>query len=102
MKFHRSIVFALFLVFGVVGAWAQSTATLAGTVTDPTGAVVAHAHVKIHSLATGTDRDVTTDSAGVYDAPSLQPGDYQVEASAAGFSSFKVQKVTLNVDQHVT
>ncbi len=102
MKFHRSIVFVLFLAFSAVGAWAQSTATLAGTVTDPTGAVVANAHVKIHSLATGTDRDVMTDSAGVYDAPSLQPGDYRVEGSAAGFSSFKVEKVTLNVDQHVT
>jgi Carboxypeptidase regulatory-like domain len=102
MKLSRPIVFVLFLAFSAVGAWAQSTATLAGTVTDPTGAVVANAQVKIHSLATATDRNVITDAAGAYDAPSLQPGDYQIEASAAGFSSFKVEKVTLNVDQHVT
>lgn len=102
MKLRMSIVFALFLAFGAIGAWAQSTATLSGTVTDPTGAVVAGAAVKIHSLATGTDRDVVTDSAGLYAAPSLQPGDYSVVATAAGFSSYRVQKVTLDVDQHIS
>ena len=100
MKLHRSIVFVLFLAFCAVGAWAQSTATLSGTVTDPTGAVVAGAQVKIHSLATGLDRDVVTDSAGLYSAPSLIPGDYSVVATATGFSAYKVQKVTLEVDQH--
>lgn len=83
-------------------ASAQSTATLTGIVTDPTGAVVANAQVKIHSTATGGDRNVVTDNSGIYVAPSLQPGDYQIETSATGFSSFKVEKVTLNLDAHVT
>ena len=54
----------------------QSTASLSGTVTDPSGAVVANAQVTVHSLATGDDRVVTTDSAGLYAVPSLVPGDY--------------------------
>jgi hypothetical protein len=83
-------------------ALAQSTATLTGLVTDPTGAVVANAEVKIHSVATGGDRTVRTDAAGIYVAPSLQPGDYQIETTAAGFSAFKVEKITLNLDAHVT
>ena len=92
---------AMFALLGG-GASAQSTATLTGVVTDPSGAVVANAQVTIHSAATGADRHVVTDSAGIYVAPSLQPGDYQVEAMAPGFSAFKVEKLTLDLDAHVT
>jgi hypothetical protein len=102
MKHRLSIVFALFLAFCTVSSWAQSTSSLTGTVTDPTGAVVANAKVKIHALGTGLDRDVVTDSAGIYAAPSLIPGDYRVEVTAAGFSSFRIDKVTLQVDERAT
>lgn len=99
----RSLLATLALCsFSSVAAFSQSTATLTGVVTDPTGAVVANAHVKIHSTATGGDRDVVTDSTGIYVAPSLQPGEYQIETTAAGFGAFKVEKVTLNLDAHVT
>ena len=102
MKLRIPIVLALFFTIFAARSWGQSTATLSGTVTDPTGAVVANAQVKVHSLATGLDRDSISDAAGLYVVPSLQPGDYMVQANAAGFSTFTVQKVTLNVDQHVT
>ncbi len=92
----------VFLFVSVAGVWAQSTSTLSGVVTDPTGAALPGAQVKVHSIATGKDRLLTTDSSGIYVAPSLQPGDYTVEASAAGFSSFKLEKVTLDVDQKIT
>ncbi len=85
-----------------VSAMAQSTATLTGTVSDPTGAVVPHASVKIRSLATSSERLLTTDSAGIYVAPSLVPGDYEIDVNAAGFSPYKVEKVTLTVDSSVT
>jgi hypothetical protein len=96
--------FALPLLFGTCTfvAWGQSTATLSGTLTDPSGAVVPHAHVVVHSLATGADRDIDTDADGLYVVPSLQPGDYSVKATADGFSAYTVQKVTLDVDQKVT
>ena len=85
-----------------LAAWGQSTASLSGTVTDPSGAVVAGAHVTVHNLGTGLDRVVDTDAAGLYDVPSLQPGDYKVQASARGFSAYVVPKVTLDVDRQVT
>jgi outer membrane receptor protein involved in Fe transport len=93
-----------FVMFGTCafGAWGQSTASLSGTVTDPSGAVVAHAHVTVHSLATGADRTIDTDAAGLYVVPSLQPGDYSVRATASGFGTYTVQKVTLNVDRAST
>ena len=43
-----------------------------------------------------------TDSAGLYVVPSLQPGDYKVQAAATGFSAYTVPKVTLDVDRAVT
>jgi hypothetical protein len=85
-----------------VHALAQSTATLSGTVTDPSGAVLPNAQVTVHSLATGLDRVLKTDGAGLYVVPSLEPGDYKVQATASGFSTYTVQKVTLDVDQAVT
>jgi hypothetical protein len=96
--------FSISVLFSVcaVGAWGQSTATLSGTVTDPSGAVVPGAHVKVHSLATGLERIIDTNSDGLYVVPSLQPGDYSIQATAAGFSSYSVQKVTLDVAQTVT
>ena len=100
---NRGFLVALaFLVFFATGARAQSTATLSGVVTDPTGAVVSHAQVVVHSLATGLDRTVTTDGAGAYVVPSLQPGDYKVQVTAAGFSADTIEKVTLEVAQSLT
>ena len=92
------------VVFGISGvcAIAQSTASLSGVVSDPTGAVVPGSHVTVHSLATGIDREIVTDSAGIYVVPSLQPGDYDVQAIANGFGTVSVKKVTLDVDAKVT
>ncbi len=84
MKIRSVAVSLVLFVFAALGAWGQSTATLTGVVTDPTGAVVPNAQVKIHSLATGGDRNLVTDSAGIYVAPSLQPGDYRVGGDGGG------------------
>ncbi|MGA2886531.1 MAG: TonB-dependent receptor [Terracidiphilus sp.] len=102
MKNIQSLCLSTLLGACSLGAWGQSTASLSGTVTDPSSAVVPNARVVVHSLATGTDRVVDTDSAGLYVVPSLQPGDYKVQATAAGFSAYKVEKVTLDVDRRVT
>jgi hypothetical protein len=90
------------LLVSVSAAMGQSTATLSGTVTDPTGAAVPQAKVVVHSLATGLDRTVVTDGTGLYAVPSLQPGDYKVQVTAAGFSIDTIEKVTLDVAQSVT
>ena len=101
MKFTRFVLlFAAATVF-VVSAHAQSTATLSGTVTDPSGAVVPNVRVTVHSLATAQDRVVTTDAAGLYAVPSLQPGDYSVKGEVSGFGPYTVPKVTLDVSQSV-
>src|SRR5580700_6984798 len=102
MRRMRFFVYAILLPVCALGAWAQSTASLSGTVTDPSGAVVPNAQVTVHSLGTGADRVVKTDSDGIYAVPSLQPGDYKVQATASGFSTYTVPKITLDVDRAVT
>jgi len=101
VKLSKFFVVAMFGISGVC-AIAQSTAFLSGVVTDPTGAVVPGAHMTVHSLATGIDRAIVTDSAGIYIVPSLQPGDYDVQAIATGFGTVSVKKVALDVDAKVT
>ena len=99
---NRLLGLIVLLMVGVSACLAQSTATLSGTVTDPSGAVVPGAQVTVHSLATGIDRQQVTDSSGLYVVPSLEPGDYQVQVKASGFSLYTVKSVTLGVDQRVS
>src|SRR4030088_833424 len=74
-----------------------SGATLSGTVTDASGAVITNAKVSIKNTATDVTRDVTTDSAGVYSAPNLLPGTYEITFVAAGFSTSVQTGLTLTV-----
>src|SRR6266853_6752098 len=75
-----AILLTLFfsLMAGVVAHAQVTGATLSGTVTDPSGAVVSGATVSTRNTATAVVRDATTDSAGLYTIPNLVPGDYEV------------------------
>ena len=85
MRSHRVCSFiALILASGSAIAYSQSTATLSGTITDPSGAVVPQAQVTVHGLSTGVDRTAASDPAGSYTIPSLQPGNYSVSVRASG------------------
>src|ERR1700740_3281302 len=72
-------------------------ATLAGTATDSSGAVVPNAKVSIKNTATGVVRDIETDSAGFYSAPNLLPGVYDITAVSPGFSTYMQKGITLTV-----
>ena len=87
------------LMAGVVAHAQVTGATLSGTVTDPSGAVVSGAQVSIKDNATGITRDVTSDSAGLYGVPNLAPGLYEVKVSAKGFSTAVQSGLSLAVGQ---
>ncbi len=74
-----------------------SGATLSGTVTDSTGAVIPNVQVAIKNQGTGEARTVTVDSAGFYSAPNLLPGKYDITVSAPGFSTSIQSGITLTV-----
>lgn len=74
-----------------------SGATLTGTITDASGAVVPNVKVSIRNEATGEVRVVAVDAAGFYTAPNLLPATYDVSASAPGFATSEQKGVKLTV-----
>ena len=82
--------------------FAQSTATLSGVVTDPSGAAVPKAVITVTGIATGVGRTTTSDGAGLYLVPSLPPGDYRIVVQSPGFGPYTVPRLQLDVDQKTT
>jgi hypothetical protein len=74
-----------------------SGATLTGTVSDSSGAVIPNVHISIKNEGTSEVRSVTVDSAGFYSAPNLLPGQYDVTVTAPGFATTVQKGVTLTV-----
>jgi hypothetical protein len=95
MKF---VCVALAFAFVATPVYAQSTATLEGTVTDAQNAVVPGVTVTIRNKATNAERNAITDSAGKYVAASLSPGAYTVVAHLEGFQD-QTRDVILAVAQ---
>jgi len=89
------------LAMGLVGATPAHAqvvgATLTGTVTDTSGAVVPNAQVAIADTATGVTRTVTSNAVGLYTAPNLLPGTYDVRVTAQGFRAQLEKGITLTV-----
>ena len=100
----RAFLFCLLLVlsFATAASFAQSTtATLQGTVTDQTGAVIPNAEVKATNPATNITRVTKTDSTGNYLLPALPIGTYNVEVQAAGLGRQVVTGLVLEVGRTV-
>lgn len=81
----------------VLGVAQVSTGSIEGLVTDNSGAVVPNASVVVKNVATGIERNATTNGDGLYIAPDLQPGTYQVSVTAPGFANQKANEVILYV-----
>jgi outer membrane receptor protein involved in Fe transport len=78
---------------------AQFNASLQGTVTDPSGAVVPGANVTITNQATGVGRNMQTTSSGFYRLGELPPGTYTVEIAAPGFEKNTTSDVQVAAEQ---
>src|SRR5947207_8089403 len=73
-------------------------AAIRGTVTDPSGAVVAGAQVTVTQQSSSVKRSAATNASGNFTVPSLPPASYSVTIEAAGFKTV-AQTVTLLADQ---
>jgi hypothetical protein len=101
-RHHFLLIALVFCMTATVQIRAQVVgATILGTITDRSGAVVPKASMLIRNLANGVTRTVTTDPAGFYTAPNLLPGAYEVTASAAGFASSVRSDIALTVGNQV-
>lgn len=95
----RFFVLAISLLF-TQSIFAQTNAELSGVVTDPNGAVVAGASVKVVSATNGAERSATSAENGVYTVAQLQPGVYNVTVTQQGFKTGQVNAIELGVGQN--
>jgi hypothetical protein len=81
-------------------SWAQE-ATIVGTVTDPSGAVVPNVTIIVTNADTGAARTLATNDAGQYVVPGLVIGKYDLKAQAPGFKVEEYKGVVLNVNVRI-
>src|SRR5262249_7738382 len=94
----RLLAIGLFCLSLSFPARAQTTnATISGTVLDPQKAVVAGAPITAVNTGTGLMTTTTTNDAGVYVFPSIQPGLYRLTAEAANFRMYVVNDINVEV-----
>ena len=85
-----------------INAFAQTTnATLGGTVSDATGALIPGVTVTATNTQTGIVTTVLTNETGAYQFASLQTGTYRVSAELPGFQKQTYNEVTLGLSQQV-
>jgi outer membrane receptor protein involved in Fe transport len=90
------------LLLHPTNSWSQvETGQIAGTVTDPSGALVTNAGVTIRNLGTNAQHTVQTDRSGGYRFPGLEPAHYKVTITSAGFVPYEAD-IEVTVGGHTT
>jgi hypothetical protein len=93
----RSITaLALVLLAATAGLGQSTSGSITGTVKDGAGAPVPDANVLVISPATNLTRKVTTNSAGVFTATQLPPGNYTIAVEKTGFKKLEKTNIILN------
>lgn len=91
-----------FMFSAAAGALAQTeTATVSGRVTDPSGVIVSGTEIQLQSIERGTAQEATSNAAGIYSFPSVQPGQYHMTVRKVGFRQIEVVGLLVNVQDHV-
>lgn len=113
------LLLAGLVVLTVPGAYAQSdSGSIAGTVTDPTGAVIPNASVRVTNVDTGQTLHATSNTSGEFQISAVPRGNYKASVTAKGFQSqstnfqvtvastqtliFKLKPGTVSTTVHVT
>ncbi len=107
MKFFTKLAIGsvlLVALLSAVPAWAQTanTGLVFGTVTDPAAAVVPDAKALLTNTATNQTRETVTNSAGQFTFPGVTPGTYKVTITKAGFATFVVANLAVDVNKSYT
>jgi hypothetical protein len=102
-----ALIFAILVALTltpVVSAFAQTagTGSISGTVKDQNGLAVPGAKMVVRNVDTGSERNLTTNGEGLYVAPYLQPGHYEVAVSKEGFADYVHRNIELMVGQALT
>jgi|CXWL01.1.fsa_nt_gi hypothetical protein len=100
-KFTKIVLAIAALLIAQVAIHAQTTGSIAGSVTDPNGSVVPGASVKIKGDA-GQEFSVVTNDTGSFRVPAVSSGSYVVTISAAGFKTSTVKNVKVDIGTPIT
>ncbi|PYP10088.1 MAG: hypothetical protein DMD59_06825 [Gemmatimonadetes bacterium] len=100
-KLLGPVVLALAIPVLLAAQSQATTGVIRGTVTDPSGTAVAGASVVLHEAQTGFQRQVVTNERGIFIAPLMPLGTYDVTARAVGFSETRRSGVRLGVGETV-
>src|SRR6266404_3034265 len=96
-KIHFAVI-ALLLAVPLAAIAQVTTATIVGTVSDPSGSIVPGAQVTARNVDTGLTRTVTSSDAGTYRLEFLPVGHYVLEVTTAGFKKSYLNGIVLQVN----
>src|SRR3979409_2591063 len=99
MRLKNILLLSLVMVLVSAAGWSQTTATIVGTVTDSSGAVVPRVSITVTSQDTGLTRKTASNQGGYYVAPLLPVGQYNVTAEATGFKKKTLTGIVIQVNQ---
>jgi hypothetical protein len=102
MKMKAMKVLLTVVLILVASLAVAQNASIVGTVTDTSGAVIPGAEITIRNTDTGTVRTLTTGDNGLYTVTNLPVGKYQIDVKRANFANYRLTGVTLTVDQTST
>src|SRR5205823_14418006 len=100
-KFTYTIAALLCLFLSVNGFAQTSNATVGGTVSDSSGALIPGVTVTATNTGTGIANSAVSNESGAYNFPALQPGTYKVSAELPGFQTQSFTAVQLGGAQQV-
>ncbi len=97
---HRAVLVFLLVFSSSSALFAQtSRGTISGIVTDPTGAIVSDAEATLRNIETNVPRTTRTNGSGLYRFDAVDPGNYEVSVSGAGFDISKTDTFVVSAGQ---
>src|SRR5438128_10616219 len=105
MKAKASVALTTLAVFTLaISLWTPPRSgqavygSIIGTVTDPSGAAVPNAKVRVTSISKGTSYEATTNADGNYSVTHLIPDSYNIRVEAPGFKAFESKNIQVSAD----
>ncbi|MGC1107613.1 MAG: TonB-dependent receptor [Candidatus Acidiferrales bacterium] len=100
--FLSGIAITLLLLLCVPSVWGQATTSVRGSISDPSGAAIPNATVRLINTGTNLGRTAATDSQGGYTFVQVSPGEYELTVEASGFAKYDQKGIQLLVNLPAT